>query len=40
MHFIKIWPKKIILVIDAAYAEYVDKEDYTPGDDLVKIIAM
>ena len=34
--FCKNLPKKIILVIDAAYAEYVDKEDYTPGDDLVK----
>tara|TARA_B100001013_G_C24620329_1_gene446955 strand:+ start:126 stop:1223 length:1098 start_codon:yes stop_codon:yes gene_type:complete len=34
--FIKNLPKKILLVIDAAYAEYVIKKDYSPGDDLVK----
>ena len=29
-------PKKIILVIDAAYAEYVDKEDYNISVDSIK----
>ena len=29
-------PSDVILVIDAAYAEYVDLEDYTPGADLVE----
>ena len=34
--FIIKLPKRILLVIDAAYAEYVTKEDYTSGIDLVK----
>ena len=29
-------PGDVILVIDAAYAEYVDVDDYTPGADLVE----
>ncbi|MCB9960228.1 MAG: histidinol-phosphate transaminase [Rhodospirillaceae bacterium] len=28
-------PADALLVIDAAYAEYVERNDYTPGDDLV-----
>lgn len=29
-------PSNIVLVIDAAYAEYVNRNDYTPGFDLVQ----
>ena len=29
-------PGKVLLVIDGAYAEYVDERDYTPGSDLVE----
>jgi histidinol-phosphate aminotransferase len=28
-------PEKVLLVIDAAYAEFVDRNDYTPGMELV-----
>jgi len=35
-NFISKLPKKILLVIDAAYAEYITKKDYTAGQDLVK----
>ena len=34
--FILKIPKKILLVIDAAYAEYITKKDYSSGIDLVK----
>ena len=34
--FILRLPKRILLVIDAAYAEYITKKDYTSGEDLVK----
>ena len=34
--FVKKLPKKILLVIDAAYAEYITKKDYSSGIDLVK----
>ena len=30
-------PENVLLVIDAAYAEYVDKPDYSDGTDLVKL---
>ena len=29
-------PEHVLLVVDAAYAEYVDRADYTDGTDLVK----
>lgn len=29
-------PRRVLLVIDAAYAEFVDAPDYTAGDDLVE----
>ena len=35
-NFVKKIPKKILLVIDAAYAEYITKKDYSSGIDLVK----
>ncbi len=34
--FIKNLPKRILLVIDAAYAEYITKRDYSSGIDMVK----
>ena len=34
--FILKLPKRILLVIDAAYAEYITKKDYSSGKDLVK----
>ena len=34
--FILKLPKRILLVIDAAYAEYITKKDYTSGKDLVQ----
>tara|TARA_Y100000590_G_scaffold190232_1_gene216517 strand:- start:565 stop:1665 length:1101 start_codon:yes stop_codon:yes gene_type:complete len=34
--FVSKLPKRVLLVIDAAYAEYVTKKDYTSGIDLVK----
>ena len=34
--FILKLPKRILLVIDAAYAEYVRKKDYTSGENLVR----
>jgi len=34
--FIFKLPKRVLLVIDAAYAEYVTKKDYSSGEDLVK----
>ena len=34
--FILNLPKRILLVIDAAYAEYITKKDYSAGEDLVK----
>ena len=34
--FILRLPKRILLVIDAAYAEYITKKDYTSGENLVR----
>ena len=34
--FCKKLPKRILLVLDGAYAEYVNKKDYDPGNNLVK----
>ena len=34
--FVLNLPKRILLVIDAAYAEYITKKDYSSGEDLVK----
>ena len=34
--FVLKLPKRILLVIDAAYAEYITKKDYSSGEDLVK----
>jgi len=34
--FIENLPKRILLVIDAAYAEYITKRDYSSGLDMVK----
>ena len=34
--FICKLPKRVLLVIDAAYAEYVIKKDYSSGEELVK----
>ena len=34
--FVLKLPKRILLVIDAAYAEYITKKNYSSGEDLVK----
>ncbi len=34
--FVKILPKRVLLVIDAAYAEYALNNDYTAGEEIVK----
>ena len=34
--FVKKIPKRVLLVIDGAYSEYILNKNYTPGDDIVK----